>query len=341
MQRWFIVVWAVCVALIGYAHAERAEEILDEFLSNVQQAETLDDNGKEKIQNMVETLRVDEDIQDTIITEALRAMYPDFNQAVRGLADIDTEGAMRNLMNLTQSEVPYLAADATFFLARGYIQAEEYESALPLLRMMNSKYRSQTLRQAESLFFQGSAELETLDRAAALKTLRKFRTQRVNPSRRVQAEIERMIVQLETYQEGSLPDVADHMDFSRRKLGIEDPGVQTQEIQDKIVNMLDLLIAQAEQQEQQQGQGQGQGSGQAQGNQPGQRPGQGAMPIPDPKTNPFNRPDLNAKRSEWDNPRERERRAEALNSLKERFPARYQQLIEQYSLDLQEEEENE
>jgi hypothetical protein len=336
-----LLVLAVSAMSMSVLRAERAEEVLDEFLSNVQQMEKLSAEDKGKIQNIVETLRQDEDVQDTVITEALRAMYPEYNQAVRGLADIDSEGAMRSLMEFTQSDDPYLAADATFFLARGYIQHEDHESALPLLRMMNSDHRGHTLRQGESLFFQGSAEMATLDRTTALKTFRKFQTLRVRPSRRMRDEVSRMLIDLEQVEEGSLPDVAEHMDFSRRKLGIEDPGVQTQEVQDEIVSMLDVLIEEAQKQEQQQSQSQGQGQGQAQGNQPGQKPGQGGMAIPDPKTNPFNRPDLNAKRSEWDDPRERERRAEALNSLKERFPARYQQLIEQYSLDLQEEDEDE
>ena len=56
--------------------------------------------------------------------------------------------------------------------------------------------------------------------------------------------------------------------------------------------------------------------------------------------NPLARPDLNAKRSAWDNPRERARQAEALSGLKEKFPARYIRLIEQFSLDLQEEDDD-
>lgn len=332
---------ALCISGAGPVFAERAEEVLDEFLSHVQELEAFSDEDKQTIQNLVETLRADEQIQDTIITEALRRMKPEYNQAIRGLADIDTDSAMRQLMELSQSEDPYMVADATFFLARGHIQQEDYETALPLLRQVTGKMKSHTLRQGEALFFQGRAEMQTLDREGALKSFRRFGAQNLGLTRRMREEVNSMILQLEQGQEGSLPDVANHMDFSRRKLGLEDPGNETQGVQDKIVSMLDVLIKEAEEQEQSQSQSQGQGAGQAQGNQPGQKPGQGAMPIPDPRTNAFDRPDLNAKRSEWDDPRERERRAEALNGLKERFPARYQQLIEQYNLDLQLEEEDE
>ena len=341
MLRCFLGFLCLVFCSFSVVFADKSEETLDEFMSHVQEQEGFSDEDKQRIQTLVETLREDEAIRDTVITEALRRMHSEFHQAIRGLADIDTESAMRQLMELTQSEDPYLAADATFFLARGYIQQENYESALPLLRRVTGKMKSHTLRQAEALFFQASAEMQALDHGAALNSLGRFEAQRLSTNPRMRAEASAMRFQLEQNQEGSLPDVASHMGFSRRKLGLSDPGADTQDVQDKIVTMLDVLIAQAEEQEQQQSKSQGQGQGQAQGNQPGQKPGQGAMPIPDPKTNAFDRPDLNAKRSEWDNPRERERRAEALNALKDRFPARYQQLIEQYSLDLQQEEEDE
>ena len=58
---------------------------------------------------------------------------------------------------------------------------------------------------------------------------------------------------LRAIEEGTLTDVQDRMDFSRRRLAIEETGEDTQEEQDKIVAMLEKLIEQAEQQEQQGG----------------------------------------------------------------------------------------
>jgi hypothetical protein len=329
----FILLISLGAALSTFA--ESSDEIMDAFIADVQASEAFADPVKEQVQSIVDKLRADEDIYDTVLTEALRAAYPEFNQAVRGLTEIDAEPAMKKLMELTQSEDPYLAADSSFFLARGYVQQENFESALPLLRRVNGEFKDRTLRKSEALFFQGMAEMNTLDREAATRTLRKFQNLRTRPSRRMREEVSRMLLTLEMAEEGSMHDVAEHMDFSRRRLGMEDPSVETQEVQDDIVAMLDDLIKAAEEQEDQQSQspGQGQsGSGAA-----GQNAGIGGSAVPDTGVNPLSRPDLNAKRSAWDNPRERERQAEALSGLKEKFPARYIQLIEQFSLDLQEE----
>jgi TolA-binding protein len=320
------------------ASGESSDEIMDAFLADIQSSDRFEAPVKERIQDIVDRLRADEDVYDTVLTEALRAAYPAFSQAVRGLTEIDAAPAMKKLMELTQSEDPYLAADSSFFLARGYVKQEDYESALPLLRRMNTEFKGKTLRKSEALFFQGMAEMNTLDREAASRTLRKFQNLRTRPSRRMREEVGKMLLALEMAEEGSMHDVAEHMDFSRRRLGMEDPSIQTQEVQDTIVAMLDDLIKQAEEQENQQSQSPGQG--QSGSGAPGQNAGIGGAAVPDTGVNPLARPDLNAKRSAWDNPRERARQAEALSGLKEKFPARYIRLIEQFSLDLQEEDDD-
>lgn len=91
-------------------------------------------------------------------------------------------------------------------------------------------------------------------------------------------------------------------------------------------------------QQQQQGQQQQGQQQQQQGSQQSQAPGQNERAENDDGLNKPRRNLGDAKRSEWDNPRERARKIEALSALKKQFPARYQQLIEQYYEDLQTED---
>ena len=56
----------------------------------------------------------------------------------------------------------------------------------------------------------------------------------------------RQLEYLKSFKDGTLSDVSDHMDYSRRRLSLADPSEPTRERQGKIIDMLATLIKQAE-----------------------------------------------------------------------------------------------
>ena len=147
----------------------------------------------------------------------------------------------------------------------------------------------------------------------------------------------RQLEQLKLFQEGTLSDVHLRMDFSRRKLSLEDTGSETHVQQDKIIEILAKLIKEAEERECN-CRGGGSGKGQKQGK-PGESesksPGQGsqaaarAAEAKGPTPMRSKRLTRGGPQSPWSRLRDKDRDP-VYSAIKEKFPARYQQLIEQY-----------
>ncbi len=268
------------------------------------------------------------------VSLGLQRLYPELKAALDGRDSV-------SLAELSKSEDPWLAAEASWHIARALVTDERYEEAQPLLHEIGQKWETESPRAGQALFYQGLCESELLFRDQAQDTLYKFVDGYPEESPRLLEKARTMIDDLERREPGSIGDVADHMETSERKLNLEDSGEQTQGVQEKIIAMLDTLIEQAEEQEkqQQQQQGQGSGSGQQQkqagapGNAEGQNQGANGSPQQAPKVV---RRVRGATKSAWDDLRDKKREAEALSAIKSKYPPRYQRLIEQYFRDLQE-----
>ena len=283
-----------------------------------------------------------DDFKSNILTESLREMYPSFSKALEKAADDPIEG-MNFMEKMTKAEDIFLAAEASYFLSRLLIGEGRYEDALPYLKNIRSKWRNESLRFGEALYYEGVCYSNMLQRTAASDALNGFVENHSNESPRLLGAAVDIIASLERVNRGSLDDVATHMEFSRRKLDIKDPGEETQFAQIKIVEMLNELIERAEKQEnppppdpnssQSQGQGgspgqpsSGQGNGQSnaqQGNPNAQSPPRVIRRV------------RGAAESAWDDLRKRDRGAEALGALKSKYPARYKTLVDQYYRSLQ------
>jgi len=270
------------------------------------------------------------------ISQGLQALYPELKAALDARDDA-------KLAELAASGDPWLAAESSWHIARAHVTAERYEAAQPLMREIGLKWMANSPRAGQALFYQGLCESELLFRDQAQDTLYKFVEDHPEESPRLLEKARTLIDALEAREPGSIGDVADHMGTSERKLNLEDSGEPTQQVQEKIVAMLDTLIEQAEEQEkqqQQQQQGQGQGSGSGQQQQAGS-PGNGEGPMQGANSSPQQAPKVvrrvrGATKSAWDDLRDKKREAEALSAIKAKYPPRYQRLIEQYFRDLQE-----
>jgi tetratricopeptide (TPR) repeat protein len=322
--------------------ADRLDKVLDAFVKSVQEDKQLDDAQREKVLGLVAAQRVDADLRATAITDALAATNADFQAALLALAEEDLTKGIAALDKLSKSENKYLAADASFFLARAHMMEERAEAAAPLLAKLAGEQAECSAYAGEAQYLLGAAQAAQLEREKAIASFDKFLKENPDAPERMRVNAMMLVEELKALKEGTLVDVFDRMGFSRRKLQIEDSGNRTRKEQDNIIAMLDVLIKEAEDKE---GQGccscsgGGQGKGQGRGGKGGMNPGQGARQstAQTGAASVGQRASRTNNRAGWDVTRDKQR-DQVLAGLKGQVPDRYRKLIEEYYKNLQEEE---
>ncbi len=339
----------VCISSASQAVAvETTDQILDRFVAELDGRKSLPAEARKQVADLVKSLRADPEGKSLAVTEALRAITPAYQQALTDLGDENLAAALPALAKLAGSDDPWLAADASYFLARGYLIGDRFEDAMPLLDQLRTKLADRSTHQGESLFLQGVAQIQLLKHKEALDSLAKFLKDFPDAPERMRVAAFRQIEQLKLVEEGTLSDVQLRMDYSRRKLGLEDTGKDTRDQQDKIISMLAKLIKAAEEKEAQgkgsskkpgekkpgQGEG-GEGESQAEGQGQGQGGTQGGG-SKGTDSEAVKRLHRGGPQSPWSQLRDKERDP-VYSAIKEKFPGRYQQLIEQYYKSFQDE----
>jgi tetratricopeptide (TPR) repeat protein len=353
LTRPFFIAAALALSLlVGSLRAAEGtanlDTVLDEFVAASKADVGLSADQKKIAGEVIAALRVDADGKVVAITEVLRVLHPEFKAALAALGEENLGAAITHLTTLREHPNAYLAADASFFLSRAYLLDERFEDALPLLSDLQSKWAGNTTHGGEVLFLQGVAEVAMLRHQEANATLSKFLTLYPDAPERMRVGAFRQLEQLKLFAEGTLSDVSLRMDYSRRKLSLEDTGADTRQQQDKIIEILAKLIKEAEEceckckggsgsgQAKKQGKGsegesQAQGEGQAQGGNSG-----GGSKGTD--SDALKRLHRGGPQSPWSQLRDKERDP-VYSAIKEKFPARYEQLIEQYYKSFQDDSE--
>ena len=234
----------------GVNAAPRAEAVIDGFVKAVEADKSISDEQRTEVLKQVAESRKDADARATVITDALVKLHDDFNKALVALGDEDTATAVKALKKLGESKNAYLATEAKFFLARAYMMDERFEKAEPLLAdLTGPQSADKSLGIGEANFLLGVAQAGLLKRKEAIKTLNKFVDEYPDAPERLRVGALIRIDELTFIRKGSLADVEHRMNFSRRKLDLEDSGDPTQTEQKNIISMLDKLIKEAEKQE--------------------------------------------------------------------------------------------
>ena len=332
---------AASPALAAVRTIEQETKIVDGFIAAVQGNKDLAADQVQKAVDAASALKTEEEGRPIAITEGLRELYPAFRDALKSLSEEDLTAAGASLDSLATAADPYLAAEASYFLARVQLLQERYEDALPLLTSIETKFSDQSMRGGEALFLKGVAQSQMLKRKDAIASLERFLKENPNAPERMKIGAWRQLEQLKLVEDGTLSDVFARMEFSRRRLALEDSGKPTQEEQKKVVSILDQLIKEAEQKEcdckgsgkgkpkKSEGQGkpgEGEGEGKPGEGKQGGKQGGKSNGIDGSETERLTRKGPN---SAWSNLRDKDREA-VFNALKQKFPGRYQQLIEQY-----------
>jgi tetratricopeptide (TPR) repeat protein len=321
----------------------RVARIVDDFIAACRAKGEIPEEQRNRAIAAATAARNDPDRWETAVTEGLREVHPDFRVALAALAEERYDEAIPALSALAVAGDPYLAVEASFYLARAHVVGESYEEALPLLTLLTDAGEGRTLHAGQALFLRGMAEARLLRRKEAIATLNRFIENFPDAPERTRIAAWRETIELEHAEDGSLADIRQRMDFTRRRLGLFDAGERTQQEQERIVAMITRLIKEAEDRESQGG-GSGSGQGRGQGQSPGgggTGEGMGEGGSGENDQTPFNdrvfRPHRGGPRSAWGELRENERQ-QVLNAIKAKYPGRYQQLIEQYYKSLQDEE---
>ena len=241
------------VAVMLSASLVQAEATLDGLVKAIDANAQLSDEQRKEAVATIDSLKADDESPAYIASEVFMLLYPEFEDAMAALGDEDSAAGIAKLEALGKSDDKHLAAESTYYIGRGHMMAEHYELALPVWESVLEDHAETTFRTAEALFFKGMSESQLLKRKAAIETLDKFIIDYEDAPERMQVAAWHELELLRAIDEGSLVDVQDRMDFSRRRLAIEESGEDTQEEQDRIVAMLEKLIEKAEQQEQQGG----------------------------------------------------------------------------------------
>jgi tetratricopeptide (TPR) repeat protein len=333
---------AVVLALgwLGIASAAPMDvnKVLDEFVAATASNPAVTADQKRVVGELIKQLRTNPDDRAVAITESLRLLNQEYKDALAALGEDNLGAAIVGLTKLRDSADPYLAADASYFLARAYLLDERFEEALPILDDLQNKWADKTALGGEILFLRGVVEVALLRHKEAMASLTAFLTDYPEAPERMRVGAFRQLEQLKLFQEGTLSDVQLRMDFSRRKLTLEDTGTETRQQQDKIIEILAKLIKEAEERECN-CKGGGSGKGQKPGSKPGEGEGQaegqgsqsgnsggGSKGIDSDTVKRLHR---GGPQSPWSHLRDKDRDP-VYSAIKEKFPARYQQLIEQY-----------
>ncbi len=329
-----VAILASCLG-IGFAAADGTtdEALVDAFLAHVADLETVDADKLEQVNRIVAEWRSDSPAD--ALTESMIAIYDGYAAAIEASDGTESSDAASLLAPFADSPDSYLAADATFYLARTLMNHEKFEDALPLLEKVLGPLSDYTVHVGPARFYQGVAWAGLLQYDKAVASLKDFLQSYPDAPERLRVAAWRQVQQLQSIQEGQMEDIYQRMDYSRRRLAQVKSGEQTQEQQDRIVRMLNRLIKEQEKKEassksQNQKQQNKQQQQQQQANQKrqpskSQTGGQSSNPNGEVVKKSYN----DGPASPWSRLRDRSRDP-ANNAIKDKLPARYRDIVERY-----------
>lgn len=267
------------------------------------------------------------------VPDALTLLHPDYRAGLEAFDAGRPADAETRLALLTGDNDPYLAANARYFHARALWELgrfEELAASLADLEARSDFFALHTPYAPHLWLLRAAAQARTLRYDQAAATLAALHHRLRGVSEPVQVAARQLQLEIDRREEGTLGEVRDLMTYAAERLRVGDPGERTRARQQQAVALLDRLIEQMQQQEQQQSSAGRSARGSAAPRQPLGQPAQqsiapeGPAQIGDLHASPRVEPG-----ETWGNlpPAEREK---ILQAIRERFPSRYRELVEQY-----------
>lgn len=274
---------------------------------------------------------------EEFLTQALAVVSEDFRTMLDAYdADEYGECAARGA-ELAKSEDPFLAVNAAAYEIKALVALDQNLEAGQRVRALlvdnGERLAAHSYFAAEMAFLDGFCLLADLQYDPAALALNAFLSNYPDASPRLTIAAKQILLELANREEGKMAEVVDLMQFSGRRLKNADGSEIVQTRQQRILDLLDQMIKEAEDQEKSSCENGASGGSSGQQNQGGQAPSNPMQDSMLPGGNPQEGNLRDARRANpgesWGAmpPAERER---ILQALRESFPNRYRKLVEQY-----------
>lgn len=323
-------------AMLGATNAS-AQKPVDLFLSSIEKDSSIPADAKQLIRSTWASCQ-DCDA-DEFLTQGLAVLSAPFR---RGLDAYDAErydDCIAIMADLRPSKDLFVAVHAAAYEIKALVAKEHLLDAGQRIEQLldgrpveSGNVAAYSYFAPEISFLQGFCLLSDLQYDQAQRLLTRFVQRYAESSQRLHIAAQQMLAELQTRQPEQIGEVCDLMTYAGRRLGQRDSGETVQTRQDRIIELLDKLIEDAEENENSgsSSSSDGSDSSQKQGSQQPSNPMQTSkLPSGGPKEGT-----LQARRRAnpgdvWGSmpPAERER---ILQALRDNFPSRYRQLVEQY-----------
>ncbi len=339
--------WTACCAIgipiLSFGATVRANPA-DRFVESISADSSLPVDVRELIQTTWQAC--DDCDNEEFLIQGLTVLVPAFREGMDAYDADDYTQAARLLRKLQSSENPFIATNAVVYEIKSLVALERMREAGELIEQVYDStvwdLSTYTYLKGEVAFLRGICLLSDMQYEKAYKALDEFLKSYTGASQRLVISAQQILAELAGRRPESMGDVVDLMGYSRRRLVFGEADEPVQQRQTRIIELLDKMIeeaeqdeqsssssssggSQSEQQKQQQQQKDGSGSQQSQ-----QKPMErGRLPGGDAQEG-----ELGAQRRA--NPADRwgsmppAQREQILQALRDSFPSRYRQLVEQY-----------
>ncbi len=313
-------------------------ETLRSFKSHVESSDDYDNKAKSFIGKTWDERVAEEDL-DGFIVEALAVLSPAFLEGLEQYEDGEYDKSFERMSGLGENKDPYIAANANVFAIKSLIEQDKFVIAgerLDAFLADTTAVDLYTQFAAEMAYTRAYVALQELEFDRAEDLFKKMLAQFPDASGRLRFSAQQILIELKGREPESIDEVADLMAYAGRRLSQYETGPPVKTRQERAIELLDKLIEEAEQREQSGSSG---GAGGAGGSPGGQSQGP-STPMEDSALpggqagEAYLRSKKTAKPGEqWGAmpPAEREK---ILQALRDSFPSRYRQLVEQYYQEL-------
>jgi len=268
------------------------------------------------------------------LTQALAVMSPKFREGLDAYDADEYERCAKLMSDLRSDADPFVAVHAAVYEIKSLVALEQLVEAGQRIRQLaeggGSRVTAYSYFAAEVEFLNGFCLLADLQYDAAASALARFVTGYSDAPPRLLIAAKQMLLELNNREPGRMPEVVDLMDYSGRRLKTADGGEVVQTRQQRILELLDQLIKEEEEKEKNSCNNPSSGSG---GKSSGRSP---AKPMQQSMLPGGKQQDESLRASRRANPGEMwgamppGERDRILQALRESFPSRYRQLVEQY-----------
>lgn len=330
---WFL--WLLVLLFTGVGdRAVHAQTPVERFLAHLDTEENLPPEAVRLIRQTWSECK-DCDAEE-FLTQGLTLLSPAFRAGLDAY-DAERYAECAGIMaDLRSNPNPFIAANAAAYEIKALVAHEQLlEASRGIEAIIAEKadaVTDNTYFAEELAFLRGYCLLADLQYQKSYQVLRRFLVAYPNASQRLTLAARQMLAELEHRQPGKIGEVVDLMAFAGRRLTHDDTGEIVQVRQKRVVEILDTLIEEAEEQENSSSSSSSSGS---QGRQP-KSPQAPSKPMPDSIL-----PEGEAQGDSLQDPRRANpgelwgempaaQRERILQALRDSFPRRYRQLVEQY-----------